>query len=498
MPESDPIPAQEKYKYLFFFTVLAFQSICLYLSWFNYISHSEFWPMSLAQFLGKTDPEYSSLYQKILFHTYLYIPYFFELTDVQHIHFSRTLFGFLAGVNFFLIGGMVYHIHRSWKEAFFYGAFLISVHAFTYNIFRVRADSMVLFFLLLSIHILYLFERKHLSKEFYYTILFISLTAMVLCTPKAIYSLILLLVFAITVQSSLKNLGPILQKSLLFVFLPGSLFVLFSLALVSNSDHTSSALENAFKHHSSSFDLLTRISGWHEFIASIEINFLHFLCLLVGLFFGFRSKEKAKAMVISLSLTSLLIICIHPQKWGYFLSSFYPFLFLPVLFLFQRIKTSVALFSLAFALICSASYMTHFSLWYFPNSEQIKTIQYISKTTETHQIQSFDGIGLLPRQNQLRLFLGPFDDKGNRLALKRLMLKDPLVIFYTSKMMYAPDINVYLYTDYDEIIDNIWVHKIKGGRLAYKIEDIFDEPLPNIFHYDHPIRRRRLLSQFFY
>jgi len=440
----------------------------------NFISHSEYWAIASARLMGTLSWESAVLYYKPLFYLLLKVPYFFELANVEHIQIARSLFGTLAFFCFYIFLKNTNRITCNPNMYFFMGIFLISFQIYFYNLYRVRADLLSTFFALLAYnHINSHFVYKKDLKPFDLK-LFLFYCAAFLSTPKSIYLIFALFIYQCFLFS--KDFTPqkiFLQFVSYFLAPIGLTFAAFTLFQISGAVDTH-PYSLAVLYQIQSYKGMTDTPPWGHVFTSMKINFFHYGLIFLGLTFFITKKiflktaSKLEAGQVLLSFLVLVILTVHSEKWTYFIAQLIPFLSLPVLFFFQILPQKRAFQILMFILLLGTPLIkTNHHSWFRSNSYQMKAItQLESLVQQIPGATYFDSTGILPRAHGRMWFLGPNDPSSTRYTILNLKKEPPDFIFYTSKLDLAfTDITIFLYENYQEIAQDVWLIKNKASVL---------------------------------
>ncbi len=450
----------------------------------NFISHSEFWGITSGQLFGSFSPEAIVVYYRPIFYALLKSLYFLPLDNISHIKAARLLFGVIASFNCFLIAAIVYQRSKDKKLSFIYILFLLSIHTYFYNIFRVRSDILALFFFLLAVYKTNLDVLKGLPTFSWKTLGLIFLCF--LSTPKAIFLIFVFAAYTFYLNSTEKASSPkfriafYLMLPFAFVTVVSSLFLLLQAS-------ESNPFVYALLYFSNTTGQLFQIEGWSNLILSFKINFLHYIFLSMGwiLFLKNKKQDHWSSFAILAGASSLSFL-IYPEKWDYFFASYIPLIFLPSLYVFSWILKKRARFALVIPLFVTPFYMTHFTGWHFSNKEQIRVIGNLGDLVDNSpEALYFDSTGLLPRHPILMVFYGPGDERAHHNNLDILKEVQPTFIFFTAKVSLGePEILKFLHLNYKEITEDVWIHSQRTPEIPAKITETKPTSLNHLFIYD--------------
>jgi hypothetical protein len=449
----------------------------------NFISHSEFFSIASGKLLGSTQGEAIVVYYKSIFYLILKIPYGFNLTNIQHILFTRTLFGVIGAItlilylwNLRLVTG-----NKSFLFNIFICVFLLSIEVYAYNIYRVRADLVShLFFICALIRTNTLFLNKKMRHQLD-PLMILCCSLIFLSTPKGIYMVLISFIYYLYLATDKWSPRKFLHYLIAYFLAPVGL-TLFLAALV---NHLNILATNPFALAGNYFwESLKSGHSWTHIITSLKINFLHYLLIVAGLGLFFYDKrwqtQKIYKAQVLLFFAALLVLIIHNEKWTYFIANYIPYLALPIYFIYSRLN-HISQLTLALILVASPLAVTNYHSWYRSNDEQIQAIQRLEDVYKQVPNSSyFDSTGLLPRENGLLWFLGPNDPDSRRTTLQQLKQKKPTFIFFTSKLNIAqPEILVLLLKDYEEIQPDLWIAKDiskdidPGSPFNFRLQSLF-------------------------
>ncbi len=451
--------------------------VFIYLSLNYYISHSELWAIASARLLGETSGEALVLYYKLIFYSFLKIFYGFELGNIHHIKFSRLFFGFLASLNLSLFITNIFWLTKSFRSSFLYLFFLMTAQIYICHVFRVRADVVSTFFiLLLYTRINYNYLHNSQGRLFKPLDFFLFIFAF-LSTPKSIFLLTAVIVYSLFLNIKNQSRTELLLSLLIHLFFPvGIILTTFSLlnsAQILLANPYSLALQYQINTMSDFFSS----GNWSHILLSLKINFMHYVFIIWGLLIYLwrpqSEKNHFKDTQVILTLLALLMTLIQTEKWPYFLASMLPFMGLPLIFFLDRYKKPFQSIIFSLVIIITPLLMTIPQTLFPHNREQLKAISELEKLFKLlPEGNYFDSVGILPRYPSGLWFLGPSDPQSRAYTLEHLKNNSPDFIFYTTKVnLGAPEIISFLYENYFQKQGDIWI--------LNKHKDLFKD-VPNI------------------
>jgi hypothetical protein len=446
--------------------ILFLLSIWAYFSYHNWISDSEFWPVTLS---GHFDQwrQHPSLIYKGFFHLTLGWIYWFDLDSVQHLKVAKASYSFL-GVGYFCLFYLMVKKHLSEFHSLLVLLVVLTSSLGFSQVGVIRSDFLASLLVMLY---LYLKNDEWSWKKQGAFFLLISVL-LLLTTPKSIYWVVAIWIYLFVSLSRQQKIG----------FTKISLVLgILGLGLVTFIDQTylQSQIFNSFylawKHN-------------HELQQSqIQMNDLVFLspylkndwalvvltlCMLIASFFS-RSMSWADRTFAALISVALLW---HEPRLPFFVGSYLFVLFLMLVPVLKDIERNqrVLLFSIVILL-----HFSRFDLrqYYFPNQIQFKTIGIISSFIETHSYSVIDGLGLFPRVKKLDLtYIGPFDPVANEIFFKKIQNTKPDFLVYSGRFLnIEPEVSKFLALHYKNVGNGYWL------RNNLKDQPRFIDVLPGYY-----------------
>ncbi len=460
----------------------------IYLSRHNFISHSELWSISSAHFFGSLSPEALITYIRPAFFSILSIPYFFELTNTEHILLARSLFGILASLNLLLVYKLVRALNWKKSQGLIFCSFLLSFHVFFYNFYRVRSDFLALTVALICLIRILKPRKFYLTKlRFDPTLPFLSFL-LILTTPKALYFLIMISATYFLVNYPQKKVPRTFYEILLLLVMPAAGIVIFLQFSGVHSGHFENIYAIVLNYYYQSFSEALKPESLGAVFRTLKINFLNYS--LIGLGFCLillKKKTRKDYLSFLLFFSALAALVVHPERWDYFIASLLPFLALPFLYFLASIKKNWQKIVLVFSCPLLAVYMTFFSGWLYSNKIQLQQVEHLSLILDHFpEAQIFDATGIAPRANNFQWFLGPNDLFGNLNTVNLVEQRKPEFILYTPKLIFGgPRLIIILHKYYDEVRPGFWVK----NSLVFKFKEVhfpdWNYNLGSPFIYDH-------------
>lgn len=477
----------EQYWTLFFYSAVTITIVLISRNY--YISHSEFWSISLSQLFGQWQGESFSLYYKIIFSGLLKLLFFFDLNSTEHHLMARTIFGIIASINLILICSSLSSITGNRLTGVLFSLLLLSLPQFTFQIFRVRADTLAMTFLILYflLHTRWSIKKTGSLIRFLMSIslLFLAL----LTTPKSIYGVVVLAIYTLIIQPDIKKIRT-QTRFLFYIFLTPIALGVFALAqLINYGMIDNNPVSMALDYHLRSMSTWGDINSWGHLIRLLKTNPMPFIglsILYIFYIYHWKKMNTHERGVATISLLSLLIILIHPDKWPYFFCHYLPFILMPLaLFLYNQqklIKTKI------FFVLCLLNpLITTLPLTnYTSNAEQLRVITKLERFFIDNNIKNyFDSTGLLPRIPSHFWFLGPNDPATRLYTLSNLENNQPDAILFTGKVSLAtPEIFITLYEHYYQEGQDIWLLKHFKGHIKNKDNLLSMSSIEVLFGYD--------------
>lgn len=414
-----------------------------------FIHSSELWSVYISKNLF-TSEYFPSVSLKPLFHFFLFLFHKLPLNDVQHLQIVKSVFAVLGSLQFIFIW-KIFSKYTNCENKLLYQlvffTFAASSTLLLQNYFRIRSDQVCATVFLFFI---YLNASRRLPLKF--NLFFIAIYPLI-ALKGILFSLLQLIHVLITYRKEV------------FVRKYSYLYILAVIAILLSVINFSWDGVLYFLQTTNSFaESYTSLKNW--FLA----DFLIIALSVISLFNISYQKWSIKILNLNLSIISvctLLIIVLFPQKHTYFIASFTPLLILNALFLvvfsinnylpsekLKKIATYAFLFLFSyecFNLYNASVYRSNFS--------QLKFIQFIAPIIAVNNFSYIDGIGALPRANNLNCFVSPNDDVSNSNCVHLVQNGNSDVVVLTSRLMSLLGSDDILKNNYKHIGFNIYVKK---------------------------------------
>ena len=439
---------------------------------FQHISDSEFWPISLARLFGPFNENYFSLFYKFFFHAILKIPYFFELSSVQHLIFVRVIFsaiGLLSIVLFFIISRRLF---QSRNTPIFLTALLLSCLFYFSQWSRIRSDLIVLAICLIGIYLNMRWENKHLR----HAVLGVASFLMILTTPKAIYWIVILCIFC--------------WPGLIYISIPlfGISLVFIGTSLVFDSQRIIEAYSSAIFYFLNTLSVLMSNANilFYELGHFLSLHMVQMIISVTGVWIYFSKHKNMKHKIVLAFFAALFFLIFHPQRFSFFAGALLPFLILPAGYFYESYaKTPSAQriwWSIAVLIAIQSFFLTSPQHWWRFNGLELDKIAEIeSLMMRVHGAQYFDGLGVLPRQNQVMAYLGPQDEDAILGAIELLRVTTPQFVLKNSRSyLMEPKLSMRLEKEYTEVRRGVFVEN--KSKDLFKV-DLSEKPLSYYFSY---------------
>jgi len=429
----------------------------VYLTSTNWITSSEFWPITLA---GHWDQwrDHPSLLYKAFFHATLSWIYLLDLDSVQHLRVARFFYAILGLIFFFLF----YRLCRKFinaRQAFLtILLFAMSLTGFS-QIGLIRSDF--LSSLLALVALLVYFNEKVPKVHKILLLGFVSLL-MLFSTPKSVLIIVAFLPVIILENRHFFSF----RRLNIFLVIMTVLSVLFWILDYSLDQKLAMALGDAF-HHNLEAQAVAKTQTLHY--KFVEWYLLHDGLLFAGLILlvvkqlwsGFANRVFRDLGFALFGLGILLIFLLHEPKLPFFLGSLFPLLIFSALPSLAKIPTrGIAVLGLIFGLSTIA--LGRFPYYHDSYEPQLQVVEILERILNEHPGMShFDGVQLLPRaQNSKLIFVGPFDSWANLYAMEALEKKPPDLLVYTPRVQnLEPRFSIFMLKLYQAKGPGYWIRK---------------------------------------
>ncbi len=432
----------------------------------SFISSSEFWPIFISKFYFSFDPQWKAVFLKPLFNLILFFFHLIPLNDTMHIQLVKSLFALNGAAQLVLLYLIFVNTTQKKWLALFATAIVATSPLYFTHFFAIRSDQLALTAFLGFLYT----NLYHLKFKSVWNIFFIVLFPMI--GLKHVYFSILAVA--------------LLDFKILFLFL-----------------RTSTSKEKFYR-----FLIILGIAVWsynialnsvQYFFASYENYLVYFKqaillsttesLLLTASLLVFISKDFRKYLIHKsfpklalMQLTLTVILIIHPQKFDFFIASLTPIFYLSsmlfVIYLVDKktLRYRFIYIALFFYQACSIFYFNRTVSYISHSKEQLSIIEEISKFVRDSRFSYLDGMGILPRQNNVGCFASPDDYASNSSCVERIKAAQPdVVILSTRLMMIDPNISSIISLMYNEMGPNLYLRK--DLTLATPIEKKWPPPI---------------------
>lgn len=418
----------------------------------SHISTSEFWPLTISKELWNFDtPEYSVYFKPSFYLIYSFL-HMIPLSNETHVLFGRVLMGIVSIGSFyclFRIFELVFGSTQKRNIFFIVGLLAFSPLMFSHLI-KIRSDHYSLFFTLLLIFASLKFPPPWPGKHL---LLFVGLHYLVLsATPRAIFHDLVGLTFIIPFYWNRLKINADTRRQFLLVF--GG--PLLSMAVIFFP--IGSALgTQIFIYIRNTY--ATGSGYWFHFWGWLQREPLLASMIVAGAI-QFLRHAKNQWYLFFPAVVAFLSFAAADLKTPYLLASLLPFFLFPLAgALAMRPLSTRKLLAFFFLLLGSHALFTARLDWWSSNRHQIEIIRKVSAFLGEHPMYTyFDGLGLLPRSNQLIAYLGPDDDVALEGARRKVLSQKPSVILYNQRMIFLGEsYKDYLFKNYRQIAPNLYL-----------------------------------------
>ena len=453
-------------------------TILLFLSFWSvtyYIHSSELWSVYISKNLF--DPMFiKSVSMKPLLNLFLFLFHLFPLTNIEHLIAVKIFFGLFGIIQFYLLWKIfLYSTPPSFKKwsvflILAFALFLFSSETYLQNFFRIRSDQICVSLFLCFV---YLNLQHRIPLKFHF--LFIGLYPLIALKGLLFSSLHL-------IHLALKNKAKPLGEKNVF---------LYTLALCAALITTVNFSWNGVLYLISTFDNFSEsLSALKTWAKADAVIITLSLVTIFHLNYQRYIKEKIKINLSLLSIISLIVVFLFPQKHTYFIASFIPIFALTaatyICYLYdQVIKAKKYIYAFTFVLLFLLvfKYQHYYqNNPYRSNLAEYTFIKYISEIISRNNLSYIDGFGALPRSNNLNCFVSPNDEIANQFCVEQLNQAKPDLVILTARLMNLVGTQENLKKYYQDVGYNIFINK----DFKYK----FDPPkemLPAllVFGFEH-------------
>ncbi len=435
--------------------LLGVLAIWSYFSFHNWISDSEFWPVSLSGHWDQWRTQPSLIY-KPLFHLSLTWIYSFDLTSVEHLRLAKSFYTAIGAFSFILFF-LILKKHLSLEKSLcLVLIFLFSNLGFS-QIGAIRSDFLSYFFVLLFFFIVPSLKSDQWLKFSFFSFVFTIL--LFLITPKSSFFGLLLFLWSISSLDSKVRFRFVLSYGWLIIL---SLAVIDKVILEGAVSRGSEGLIS-FVIRSYQAQKLEPFLNWN--LAKYLKNDAHLWLILIGGLvwqIGFPIFKLRQVKIPNwhvLGLGVLLILFFHKPLLPFFVGSYWGLLFLSLIPFFKHLPLKYLTGALFFTL--SALLIRFSSDYFYSNSIQFETINgienYLKKIPDS---VLFDGLVVAPRVPTLLSYVGPNEERSNGQILRQVTEKLPDLIAYTHRLnLLEPEISQLLKKEYVSVGIGYWLRK---------------------------------------
>jgi hypothetical protein len=208
----------------------------------------------------------------------------------------------------------------------------------------------------------------------------------------------------------------------------------------------------------------------------LKIEFLSILLTILSGVYIFKNRLKPLYPYVLSSLYFILVIIVIPQSYSFLIGSLLPFILVPLalVLLMNRERKILILSSLAVIFIYTlAMRYSHNAFLYSSSFKQLEYIRSASEIISKNNLHYLDGVGILPRQSHYPCFASPNDLVANISCLDRIETQSLDSIIITSRLMYVGEqVFTVAGKNYEQILPNFWVNKIKLNADILKHKNI--------------------------
>lgn len=460
--------------------LFVFVSIWAYFCYTNWISDSEFWPVTLS---GHWDQwrDNPALIYKAVFHASLSWIYALDLDSVTHLKVAKAFYAVLGGVSFLFFYKILKREIDSLKAVIVTLIFLLSNLGFS-QIGVIRSDFLSFLVFEVALYLLLQIEPYRWKKVGLYFIFFSAF--LFLCTPKSIYFIILLFV----------SLGLYIPKGFRMKYVN---LLLGAACLCATILFLWSKYNNAFLS-AFNWGLESQQASHEKFFRSRVISYLandmHLVVLLIsGLLLQtvsiLRNQQRQEALYWTVfGIGSFLILVFHRPLLPFFMGSYWGLFFLSLIPTLKKCSTRLLI---SLFLITGIVFGFRYSLQYhYPNQIQMETISSVESIVKSiPNGRMFDGLGVAPRVSQVMSYLGP-DDRVSTIFIfaSVVSLKPEFIITNHRWLLIDADKNSFLIENYNSVGMGYWLRKDQKMKVNIpKFKSAFHvfgfEPAPEMLKY---------------
>ena len=443
-----------------------------FFSYHNWISDSEFWPITLSGHFDQWRHNPGLIY-KGLFHLSLSWIYLFDFDSADHIRVAKAFYSFLGVLSFYFF----YRITRKYLDTILSLLVLLVILTSSLGFSQmgvIRSDFLVSF--ITMVYLLIMRQEWDWKRQFFAFLVYA--VTVVFVTPKGIYLIFSFWIYLLLTQKKQFILKCLASSFAVVILALGALTLIDELFLGSQIFQS---LHAAWRHHSELRHATARMNDWW-FLKPFLMNDIAVIVLMLFLFItAFLQRSLNLATIV---LAGLLIgtLALHQPLLPFFVGSY--FMIIAVLLFPALNRISVRRAQLVLLAVTFVTLLRFEKENYFHSNEiQIYTIKKISQFLDKNSYASIDGLGLFPRVKKVDLsYLGPSDATASEAVLKRIIKTKPDFIVYTGRFTsLEPGISRYLTLNYQGVGSGYWL------RNDLNTESNFDDVLSGFLFTFRPI-----------
>jgi hypothetical protein len=453
-----------------------------------YYGDSEIWLLTLSQNVLHTG-QLVTIYYKWLFHFLIYLFSHGAPNELEVYTWARlgcSLVGLAAAG---ITTAVFTQVFESRKLFFPLFIFILTSSLYFNQAFRIRADIFSYLFHILSVW--FLLSMRHRRIRWYHHLILIILNgALFLSGPKMVYFFIAQFLLATLLVAKTDSTH---KKEFFWFIWLGHFFcvalITFAGAVTFLSHHlpnTTLALSLAVDFFIAKYGVQAKGPSFFSFysfqylarfLASSWLHVSIFVTALIG--FAMTQLRKKKSTPLSLrsvflfySFLLLVFAIIHNDKLPFFLASMLtPVLAWSFLYCHEMAKNKCPQF-LSSTLLVIITICTFQAFTFFVQSNSLNTnfyqrsviAQLDTYVKKYNHPKIYDVIGLLPRKNDMFVFVGPSEESEKQHLIDSIKAQDPDIIIYTFKATdLEPQLSSYLSTMRIPVEKDVWT---KGRKIS--------------------------------
>ncbi len=437
-------------------SLLLILTIWSYFSYNNWISDSEYWPISLSGHwdLWRQQP---ALIYKPLFHLSLSWIYLFDLDSVQHLHVAKAFYTFLGVLSFVFFFLILRRQLKSLKALLVTFIFLFSNLGFS-QVGVIRSDFLSFFITLLYFYWIPKVKSQSWIQVSIYTAFFSLL--LILCTPKSIFFCILIFIYSFfKLEKGIHRFRFFLVCGWL------SIIATYLMSLWLGSGEMMNAFLSALQFARDSYRDPKVVGFFSEYMSRYTLHdILIWMLFIIGFVYQlilFKRKKQLEALAYEVIILFIfLFYMIHHPATAFFVGSYFGLLFLAQCYFWRRIPEFILLGVLVanIAILC----WNLKPLYYYSNKIEFETVRKISDFVKGSipQGKIFDGLAVGPRDSYMLHYVGPDDESAHSQIIEAIKTERPELVSYSSRVaLLEPAIGEILRESYKPIGIGYWLRK---------------------------------------